>query len=138
MVVYIFVESQGLTLFYIENVGIDDTDSIFSSLETNLGDQRLSEYVFLNPFRMSEDLFTNTTLDYVKEFVISGFPNPGNPRIQSSYYRGSTIETTATLLKQSPEGYRDIVCPFAKQTSAAWMQYYIHIVVGLLIMSHVW
>ena len=119
-------------MFYIENVGIDDTDSIFSSLQTDLGDQSLSEYVFLNPFRMSEDLFANTTLEYVKEFVISGFPNPGNAGIQSSYYRGSTVETTATLVKESPEGYRDIVCPFAKQTSAASMRYYIHVVVGLI------
>lgn len=102
-------------------MGIDDTDSIFSSLETDLGDQSLSKYVFLNPFRMSEDLFANTTLEYVKAFVISGFPNPGNAGIQSSYYRGSTIETTANLLKQSDvdTGYSNVVCPFAPQTSDA-------------------
>jgi hypothetical protein len=107
--------SQGLTLFYIENVGIDDTDAIFSSLETDLGDQSLSEYVFLNPFRMSEDLFANTTLKYVKEgFVISGFPNPNNVGIQSSYYRNSTIDTTKNLLKQDQTV--GSFCPFASGT----------------------
>lgn len=101
-------------------MGIDDTDSIFSSLGTDLGDQSLSNYVFLNPFRMSEDLFANTTLQYVKKFVISGFPNPGNASIQSSYYRDSTLLTAGTVLKQSDDaGIRDVVCPFAPRTSNA-------------------
>lgn len=74
----------------------------------------------LNPFRMSEDVFANTTLQYVKQFVISGFPNPGNASIQSSYYRDSTLLTAGNVLKQSDDaGIRDVVCPFAPRTSNA-------------------
>ena len=134
--------SQGLTLFYIENVGIDDTDAIFSSLETDLGDQSLSEYVFLNPFRMSEDLFANTTLKYVKEgFVISGFPNPSDASIQSSYYRNSTISTSKNLLKQDQSV--GSFCPFASgpvtsMTSSGGLETVISILVVSAIMSLVW
>ena len=104
-------ESQGLTLFYVENVGIDDTATIFSNLETDLGDQNLSGYVFGDPFRMSEDLFANTTMKYVKEFLISGFPNPTNASIQSAYYRNSTLASTKQLLEGQGSDYSPL-CPF--------------------------
>jgi hypothetical protein len=108
----IIAESQGLTLFYMENVGIDDTSTIFANLETDLGDQNLSQYVFGDPFRMSEDLFANTTMKYVKDFVISGFPNPTNSSIQSAYYRNSTLVSTQQLLEGQGSDYSSL-CPFA-------------------------
>jgi len=71
----------------------------------------LSKYVFGDPFRMSQGLFANTTMKCVKAFVISGFPNPTNPSIQSAYHRNSTLVSTKQLVEGRGSDYSSS-CPF--------------------------